>query len=97
MMHGMKSKLLKKNFHMFEFTAFSLLLSYFKHGSANTTIYLHIYSRHNRCELLKPLFAYILVAAEALYCIRIPYNSVVLAAGHYRQTRNGALPRLLLT
>ena len=36
------------------------------------------------------MFAYVLTLAEAIYCIRIPYHSVVLAAGHYKETRNGA-------
>jgi hypothetical protein len=38
----------------------------------------------------RPLFAYIFTAAEAVYCIRLPYHAVVLAAGHFKQTRNGA-------
>ena len=39
---------------------------------------------------MRPLFGVLLTAAEAVYCIRIPYNNVTLAAGHYRQTRGGA-------
>jgi len=38
----------------------------------------------------RPLFAYILTAAIAAYCIRIPYHAVVLAAGHFKQTKKGA-------
>lgn len=33
-----------------------------------------------------PLFALLLVLAALLYCLRLPYHSVVIAAGHFRQT-----------
>ena len=82
---------LKKNFHMFEFTAFSITTVIFTSTALLILPFISIYT-HGITDVnyFRPLFAYILVAAEALYCIRIPYNSVVLAAGHYRQTRNGA-------
>jgi peptidoglycan biosynthesis protein MviN/MurJ (putative lipid II flippase) len=36
-------------------------------------------------------FAMIATLAGAFSCFRIPYQAIVEAAGHYRQTRNGAL------
>lgn len=41
-------------------------------------------------DYIRPFFAVLLLAATAVYCFRLPYNTVVLAAGHYAQTRNGA-------
>ena len=35
----------------------------------------------------QPLFAAFLVAANAMHCLRLPYNLMVLAAGHYKQTQ----------
>lgn len=35
----------------------------------------------------QPLFAALIVAANAGHCLRLPYNIVILAAGHYRQTQ----------
>ena len=35
-------------------------------------------------------FSFLLLIAEASYCVRMPFQTVVLAAGHYKQTRNGA-------
>lgn len=35
----------------------------------------------------QPMFAVVLTAAFALQCIRLPYNMLILAAGHYRQTQ----------
>ncbi len=39
---------------------------------------------------IEPLFAAIAVIAQMVMCIRQPYLTVVQAAGHYKQTRNGA-------
>lgn len=38
-----------------------------------------------------PLFALLLTISQAIYTIRVPYNIVVLAAGHYKQTQNSAI------
>lgn len=35
----------------------------------------------------QPLFAFLLVLAHASHCLRIPYNIVILAAGHFKQTQ----------
>lgn len=39
---------------------------------------------------VQPLFATLAVVAQMIMCIRQPYLTVVQAAGHYKQTRNGA-------
>ncbi|MCD8007046.1 MAG: oligosaccharide flippase family protein [Oscillospiraceae bacterium] len=36
---------------------------------------------------IQPAFAYIITAANACHCLRIPYNSMILATGHYKQTQ----------
>ena len=38
----------------------------------------------------QPVFGGLLVLAYAIQCLRIPYFRVIKAAGHYRQTQNGA-------
>lgn len=37
---------------------------------------------------IQPLFAALIVAANATHCLRLPYNIMILAAGHYKQTQN---------
>lgn len=37
-----------------------------------------------------PVFGALLVAAYGAYCIRLPYNTMVLAAGHYKETQTSA-------
>lgn len=39
-------------------------------------------------DYAKPLFAALLVAANAGHCLRLPYNLMILAAGHYKQTQS---------
>lgn len=42
----------------------------------------------NDANYIQPLFAALIVAANAGHCLRLPYNIVILAAGHYKQTQN---------
>ncbi|WP_293728607.1 hypothetical protein [uncultured Phascolarctobacterium sp.] len=35
----------------------------------------------------QPSFALVLVAAHACHCLRLPYNLMILACGHYKQTQ----------
>lgn len=44
----------------------------------------------------RPLFGILLCIAEMFWCIRIPYQSVVLAAGKFKETRNGAIAEPLI-
>lgn len=36
---------------------------------------------------IQPVFAYLIVLAHAGHCMRLPYNLMILAAGHYKQTQ----------
>lgn len=38
-----------------------------------------------------PFFAVLIITAQTIYCLRLPYNMMVLAAGHYRQTQFSAI------
>lgn len=37
---------------------------------------------------IEPIFAVLLTAANACHCLRLPYNLMILAAGHYKQTQS---------
>lgn len=39
----------------------------------------------------QPIFGYLLCLSMFVACIRLPYQNVVEAAGHFKQTRNGAI------
>ena len=36
---------------------------------------------------IQPLFAFLITVAHAGHCLRLPYNILILAAGHYKQTQ----------
>lgn len=82
---------LQRNFRIYEFFSFTLVTAVFTCTGILLQSFLGVYTRGvTDAEYLNPMFGFLLTAAEAVYCIRIPYNNVTLAAGHYRQTRNGA-------
>lgn len=43
-----------------------------------------------------PFFAVLMTIATYIYCIRIPYNGIVIAAGHYKQTQKGAIVEMII-
>ena len=45
---------------------------------------------------IRPFFAYILVAAEWVAFIRIPYATSITSAGHYKQTKSGAIAEAVI-
>ena len=42
----------------------------------------------NDANYIQPVFASLIVAANAGHCLRLPYNLLILAGGHYKQTQN---------
>ena len=50
----------------------------------------------NDADYVQPLFAALIVAANAAHCLRLPYNIMILAAGHYKQTQNNYIIAAIL-
>ncbi|MBR2336981.1 MAG: sugar isomerase [Clostridia bacterium] len=46
---------------------------------------------------IQPLFGVVLVLSGAVYCLRLPYSIIVLAAGHYKQTQASAIIEVIVT
>lgn len=40
---------------------------------------------------IQPVFAYLMIGAGLMYCIRMPYNTVITSAGHYKETKPEAI------
>ena len=86
-----ETQTLQKNFAAYEYFSFTLTTLLFTSAGILLQPFLAIYTRGiTDAVYVRPAFGILLTLAEAVYCIRIPYNNVTLAAGHYRQTRNGA-------
>lgn len=45
---------------------------------------------------LQPVFAVLIVAANACHCLRVPYNLMILAGGHYKQTQSNYIVAAIL-
>ncbi|MFR9276351.1 MAG: hypothetical protein ACLVLC_09995 [Finegoldia magna] len=50
--------------------------------------FIDIYTENfNDTNYVLPVFAVLMVIAQASYCIRIPYETMIRAAGHYKETQ----------
>ena len=51
--------------------------------------FISVYTRGiNDANYIQPLFAILITAANAGHCYRLPYNLMILAGGHYKQTQS---------
>ena len=54
--------------------------------------FVEVYTRGlSDANYIQPLFAMLIVAANAGHCLRLPYNIMILAGGHYKQTQGNYL------
>ena len=50
----------------------------------------------NDADYIHPLFAVLITIANAGHCLRLPYNILILAAGHYKQTQSNYIIAMIL-
>ena len=50
----------------------------------------------NDADYYQPLFAVLITIANAGHCLRLPYNILILAAGHYKQTQSNYIIAMIL-
>lgn len=82
---------LQANFRVYEIVSSALVSIVFSTAIATVQPFMGVYMAGvTDANYQQPMLGVVLLAATAVYCFRLPYNAVVLAAGHYRQTRNGA-------
>ncbi|MFQ6791639.1 MAG: lipopolysaccharide biosynthesis protein [Thomasclavelia sp.] len=50
--------------------------------------FISVYTRGvTDANYIVPLFAVLITVANAAHCLRLPYNTIILAAGHYKETQ----------
>lgn len=81
---------MKQRFDLYEYLVNFITTILFSTGLLLIMPFMYLYTKNFDFNYARPVFAYILMAAEFIYCIRIPYHSIIIAAGHYKQTRRGA-------
>ncbi|MGN0313594.1 MAG: lipopolysaccharide biosynthesis protein [Fusicatenibacter sp.] len=78
---------LKDTFDLYETLNFMLITIFFTTTGIMLLPFVQIYTAGvTDVNYERPLFAALLVLAEAAYCMRNPYSTVILSAGHFRQT-----------
>lgn len=85
-----ESKTLEKRFSQFELITNMASLIIFPVGAALAIPFVKMYASGFDSNYVFPAFSLILLLSEFVYCLRLPYHIIIISAGHYKQTRNGA-------
>ncbi len=92
MLAKQESEQLNKAFAFTEWIIHTLIVLAFTMTGLLILPFVSIYtSGITDADYYAPVFAIMLTAATASYCIRLPYSIIVLAAGHYKQTQWSAI------
>lgn len=83
---------LRKNFDIVEQVIYSISTVAFTCAIILILSFVEIYTLGiTDTNYLRPSFAYVLLVAQFINCIRIPYKILIQAAGEYNNTKNGAI------
>lgn len=86
-----EEKLLQINFDAFETMVFSISAVLFGTTLIMIVPFISVYTKGiTDANYIQPLFGALITIAAFFNCIRIPYQYVVEAAGHFKQTKKGA-------
>ena len=87
-----ENALLNKNLRLFEMIVFSLVAIIYSVTFVMLSPFVMVYTHGvTDANYYQPLFAFLITMAGAFSCMRIPYETIVKSAGHYRQTRNASI------
>ncbi|MFC6465193.1 polysaccharide biosynthesis C-terminal domain-containing protein [Marinilactibacillus sp. GCM10026970] len=82
---------LKKSFTMVDTGSSIVTVTIFSTAIVMILPFVQIYTTGvEDTNYIRPAFAYLILLAEALYSMRLPYQSIALAAGKYKETKKGA-------
>lgn len=83
---------LNHTFDTFEWLFHTLITLIFTVTALLIVPFVRVYTADiSDADYIVPTFAYLITLAQAAYCFRLPYNIMVLAAGHYKQTQSSAI------
>ncbi len=91
-MYAKKEKQLENTFAFFEWLIHFAVTFLFTAAGLLIIPLVSVYTNGiNDANYIVPAFGILITAAEASYCLRLPYNMMVLAAGHFKQTQWSAI------
>lgn len=92
MMAKGENDVIQKNMDIFEYVGIIFTTIIFTIAGIMMLPFVSVYTHGvTDAEYIRPWFSLLMVVGMAFFCYRIPYQSVIEAAGHYKQTRNGAI------
>lgn len=92
MMAKKEKQLLRDNFDLFEYIIFATSTFIFTCGGVLIVPFVAVYTRGiTDVDYIRYIFGILMCINQFLFCVRLPYQMLVEAAGHFKQTRNGAI------
>ncbi|MBR3660934.1 MAG: polysaccharide biosynthesis protein [Bacilli bacterium] len=82
---------LNEKFNLYEIGYFTLCTIVFICTMILIVPFISVYTKGiTDTNYIRPLFGYLIVISEYIWAVRLPYSSITLAAGHFKETRRGA-------
>lgn len=82
---------LNKSFKTYELFYYTVITIVFTCTLVLILPFIQVYTKGiNDANYYRPVFAYLIVIAEYIWAIRLPYSSITLAVGHFKETQKGA-------
>ncbi len=80
---------LEKTFNLIEWIVHTAVIFVFGCTGFLIVPFIQCYTKGiTDANYIQPLFAAMIVIAHTSHCLRLPYNLMIFAAGHYRETQN---------
>lgn len=91
-LYSEKHEELKRSFSIIEWSSHSLVTVLYTVTGILIVPFASIYTRGvNDANYIVPVFSFLIVLAQASYSLRTPYEAMILAANHYKQTQASAI------
>ena len=96
-MYVTKDKQLLPFFEFMEWALHTIIVFIFSVTAVTIIPFIRVYTDGiTDTNYIRPIFGVLLTIANMFCCMRIPYNSLVKAAGHYKETQNSAVIEVLI-
>lgn len=87
-----ENETIKENFGIYELIVYSVVSIFYSVTLVMIVPFVLLYTKDvSDVNYSRPIFAVVLTLASAFECYRWPYKTMIKVAGHFKQTRNGAV------
>ena len=87
-----ETETLRRNFDRIEWVMHTITLLFFTSAAVLVIPFVKVYTAGiTDADYIVPVFPFLMCAAVACRCLQLPYNIVVQAAGHFKETQNSAI------